>query len=563
VTRRLANRRVRLLALGFALIFAVMLARAVWLQGVRAESLGALAEVQHRELVTLPARRGSILDRTGMPLALGEQATTVYADPRQVRDARAVALVAGRTLGVDTDALYRALLRNRSRSFLYVARQADRARAAKLRRQHLAGLGFYPEEHRSYPQGTVAAQVVGYAGVDNEGLAGLELGLDRVLVGKAGRETIVKDAFGQPIDVVSSTPSRPGRDVVLTLDPTLQSTVEAMLREAVVHWAARGATAVVLDPRNGDVLAMANAPTYDASRFPSVPPLLHHNRAVEDTYEPGSTFKLVTVAGALADGLVLPSTPLYLPAVLHVADREIRDAEPRNDETMTVAQIVARSSNVGAVTLAERLGRERLARWIRRFGFGRKTGIDFPAESPGIVLPPDRWSGSTIGTVPIGHGIAVTPIQMVAAYAAIANHGTLVRPHLVDHVAGRRPVRPPHRRVVTNGVAAQLSAMLRGVVLEGTGTKANVPGYQVAGKTGTAAKPLPGGGYSTTDYVASFVGFVPASKPRFVILVAVDSPRGSIWGGVVAAPVFQEIAKFALQYYGVPPDGRPDARSAP
>jgi cell division protein FtsI (penicillin-binding protein 3) len=555
VTARRANRRVRLLLVALLVVFAGTLGRAVWLQAVRAQSLGAMGQVQHREDVAIPAIRGTIFDRNGVQLAIGEQATTVYADPRRVRDPRATAVEASRILGVDADSLYEELV-DRSRGFVYVARKADPEAAKLLARRRMSGLGFYPEERRTYPQRSIAAQVLGYAGVDNRGLAGLELELDHLLRGRAGRQTIVKDPFDRVIDVLDSTPEVPGIDVYLTIDHTLQANVEALLRDAVRDWDALGATAVVLDPRTGDVLAMANAPTYDANRFPRIWAPHQRNRAVESTYEPGSTFKVVTVAGALSEGLVSPSSTFDLAPSIQVADRVIHEAEPRDWETMSVAQILTRSSNVGAVTLAQTLGTNRLARWIERFGFGRKTRIDFPAESPGIVLAPELWSGSTIGNVPIGHGIAVTPIQMAAAYAAIANRGVLVAPHLVEHVAGDRRVRTKSRRVLSRAVAAQLSTMLRDVVIEGTGKLASIPGYEVAGKTGTAAKPDPRGGYSTDRYVASFAGFVPATAPRFVILVTVDEPHGSIFGGDVAAPVFQEIAKSALLEFEVPPDAR-------
>jgi cell division protein FtsI/penicillin-binding protein 2 len=301
---------------------------------------------------------------------------------------------------------------------------------------------------------------------------------------------------------------------------------------------------------------MAVAPEFDANRYSEVWRPLQRNRAVTDTYEPGSTFKLVTVAGALSEHLVTPSTSFTLPYSIQVADRVIHDAEPRGTETMSVARILSQSSNVGAITLAEKLRPHRLARWISRFGFGRRTGIDFPGESSGIVLPEQDWSGSTIGNVPIGQGIAVTPIQMAAAYGAVANRGMWVQPHIVDHVGDAHSFVPRRRQIVSPAVSAQLVTMLKNVVAEGTGIEAVVPGYQVAGKTGTAAKPDPRGGYSDSRYVASFVGIVPASRPRLVILVSVDEPRGAIWGGVVAAPAFAQIARFDLQYLdgGVPPD---------
>jgi cell division protein FtsI (penicillin-binding protein 3) len=441
-----------------------------------------------------------------------------------------------------------------------VRRKADAAQAAALARLGLVGVGFYPEERRSYPQRTVAGQVLGYAGVDNVGLAGLELVHDRVLAGEPGRQTIVKDPFGRVIDVAGEVPAEEGRDVYVTLDHTIQAKAEEVLREVVSHWHARAASAVVLDPRTGGILAMAVAPGFDANRYASVPRSLQRNRAVTDTYEPGSTFKLVTATAVLAEGLVSPSTAYTLPPSIHVADRVIHEAHERGTERMTVAEIVSRSSNVGTITLAHMLGRDRLLRWIKRFGFGRRTGIDFPGESAGLL--PTYWSGSTIGTLPIGHGIAVTPVQMAAAYASVANRGVWIQPHLLDHVEGRRPHRYERRRVVPRTVAAQIGAMLQNVVVEGTGTLAAVPGYKVAGKTGTAAKPDPRGGYSDSRYVASFVGYVPASDPQLVILVTVDEPQGAIWGGVVAAPAFAEIARFGLQYLEVPPDAPERAATA-
>ncbi|TML33226.1 MAG: penicillin-binding protein 2 [Actinobacteria bacterium] len=555
MSARVANRRIRLLLAVFGLAFAIAFLRAAWLQGVRAGSFGRLAASQHSEEVTIPAARGTIYDRGGVQLAIGEQATTVYADPRLVRDPRREAAVVAQVMHLDPSQVATELA-DRAHGFVYVARKADPALAAKLKLRHLPGLGFYPEERRFYPQGALASQVLGYAGVDNHGLAGLELSLDRALAGRPGRERIVKDASGQAIDTVQSQTERDGSDVYLTLDHTIQANAQAVLKQTVARWQAKSATAIVLDPRTGGVLAMAVAPGFDANIYPQIWRGYQRNRAVTDTYEPGSTFKLMTVSGALSDRLVTPSTSFVLQYSIHVADRIIHDAEPRGTETMTVAQILSRSSNVGAITLAEKLGQHRLAQWISRFGFGRPTGIDYPGESPGIVVPERHWSGSTIGNVPIGQGIAVTPIQMASAYAAIANRGIWVRPHLVDHVGDGRSVFEPRHRIVTRRVSKQVLAMLKNVVLDGTGTLAAVPGYQVAGKTGTAAKVDPDGTYSDSRYVASFIGVVPASRPRLVILVSVDEPRGAIWGGVVAAPAFSQIARFDLQYLdgGITPD---------
>jgi cell division protein FtsI (penicillin-binding protein 3) len=548
VTARLLNRRIRLLLIFFVLAFLGTFGRAVWLQAVQAQPLDRLARGQHHATIEVPAARGSILDRNGVELAIGKQAITVYANPRHVADPRATAMAAGRALQIDADRLYPKLA-DRSRGFVYVARRADPKRAEALKALNLTGLGFYPEERRAYPQGSVAAHVLGFAGLDNRGISGLELALDKTLAGQNGRQTIVRDPSGRTIDVLSAVQPVEGRNVRLTLDNTLQANAQSVLLRTVRQWGAKAASAVVLDPRTGEVLALASEPGFDANRFPETDRDTQRNRAVTDTYEPGSTLKVVTVAAALSVGLVSPSTQFTLPPSIRVADRVIHEAHRSQTEQMTVAEILSRSSNVGTITLAELLGRSRLETWLERFGFGRKTGIDFPGETSGIL--PFYWSGSTIGTLPIGHGIAVTPVQMAAAYAAVANGGVWLRPRLVADRPAKR------RRVMSRRVANQLMSMLRDVVIEGTGTEAEVEGYQVAGKTGTAAKPDPRGGYSTSRYVASFVGVVPASAPRLVVMVTVDEPRGAIWGGVVAAPAFQQIANFGLQYLEIPPDALP------
>jgi cell division protein FtsI (penicillin-binding protein 3) len=550
---RLANRRIRLLLFAFAFAFAAMFLRAAWLQAVRAQDFDRLAQGQHQATVVDPGARGTIYDGGGVQLAIGRQATTVYANPREIDDPQAVALAAGKTLRLSPEKLY-PLLADRSRGFVYVARKADPKRAKLLEEQQIDGLGFVPEEQRVYPQGRVAAQVLGYAGTDNRGLAGLELALDGTLRGRAGKETVVRDPSGRAIEVLSSKAAEPGRDVYLTLDHTLQANAEAVLHATVQKWRAKAASAVVLDPRTGGILAMAVERGYDANRFPDASRDLQRNRAVTDTYEPGSTFKVVTVSAALSERLVNPQSAFTLPYEIHVADRVIHDAHPRGTERMTVDEIISRSSNVGTITLAQLLGESRLSEWIKRFGFGRKTGIDYPGETRGIVPKLEKWSGSTIGTMPIGHGVAVTPVQMAAAYAAVANNGVWLEPHLVERVGVDERPAVPARRILTSGVARQVMAMMRDVVVEGTGTAAALPGYQVAGKTGTAAKPDPDGGYSTSRYVASFVGVVPATNPRLVVLVTVDEPGSAIWGGVVAAPAFAEIARFGLQYLEIPPD---------
>jgi cell division protein FtsI/penicillin-binding protein 2 len=550
---RVVNSRVRLLLLCILLAFGILLVRAGWIATVRASSLSKLAQAQTKTTVVLPGSRGTIFDRLGTPLALGEQATTVFADPRQIAHPRAAAIVAGRVLHLDANSLLPRLA-DRSRGFVYVERKAPPVLAARLAKRDVPGFFFRPEEKRTYPQGTVAASVLGYAGVDNKGLAGLELELDRYHTGTAGSETIVRDPFGRAIDIQHVVPAAAGKSVFLTLDHTIQANAEQVLRATLAQWRAKSATAIVLDPRTGNVLAMAEAPGYDANNFPEAALRgLQSNHAVTDVYEPGSVFKVVTIAGALSDGLVTPDTRFTLPWSIQVADRVVHDAEVRGTETMTVSQILQRSSNVGAVTIAQLLGKNRLLHWIHRFGFGQPTGIDFPGESAGLL--PSHWWGSTIGNVPIGQGISVTAIQLASVYAAIADGGIWRQPHLVDHVQGEKPPAPRTRRIVSRKVDRELLTMLKGVVSDaGTAAAAEIPGYSVAGKTGTAQKPSPKGGYAPGKYVATFVGMVPASRPRLVVLVTVDEPTRAIFGGIVAAPAFAQIASFDLQYLEVPPD---------
>jgi len=555
---RSSNHRIRLLVVFFGLLFAVALGRAGWIQAVQHDRFATMASTQHRETIEIPAGRGTIYDRTGEPLAIGEQATTVYADPRNVADAQRAAVVAGKLLDLDPLKLYPSL-KDRSKGFVYLARKADPIRAATLEKRAIPGLGFYPEELRAYPQGAVAAHVLGFAGTDNRGLDGLERSLDKTLAGQSGFETVIKDPFGRAIDVVTSRPERPGKNVTLTIDHQIQANAEQVLARTVRRFGARGAAAIVLDPRTGAVLAMANYPTFDANRFSLASPDARRNRAVTDMYEPGSTFKIVTIAAALEDRVVTPQSSFVLAPTIQVADRVIHEAHVRGTERMTVKQILSESSNIGTITIAQKLGAGELSSWVTRFGFGKQTGIDYPGESPGLVLPLEEWSGSTIGTVPIGQGIAVTPLQMVASYAAIGNGGILRTPHLVEKVGQSKPKRDAGKRIVSRKTADSMMAMFRDVVLEGTGTEAAIPGYTVAGKTGTAQKAE--NGRYVKKYVASFVGLVPAKKPRLAILVMLDEPHGNIYGGVVAAPAFRDIARFDLQYLEVPPDA-PETRTS-
>jgi cell division protein FtsI (penicillin-binding protein 3) len=547
---RVVNSRIRLLLLAIVVVFAVLLGRATWIATVRAASLSSFAQAQTKATVILPAGRGTIYDAMGTPLALGEQATTVYVDPHEITHPQREAVTAARVLGLKPNEVFRAL-ETRDTHFVYIARKTSPKLASALARKKLAGFHFYGEERRSYPQGALASQVLGYAGIDNKGLSGLELELDPALTGAPGSQTVVRDPIGRPIAIQSDVPARDGKSAFLTLDHTIQANAEQVLRSTVAQWHAKSATAIVLEPSTGRVLAMAMQPGYDANQVAKKG--LQGDAAVSDVFEPGSVFKVVTIAGALSEGTITPTTRFTLPYSIQVADRVIHDAELRGTETMSVSQILQRSSNVGTVTIARtRLGETHLKRWIDQFGFGKRTGIDLPGESAGLL--PSYWSGSTIGNVPIGQGVSVTPIQLASVYGAIANHGVWKQPHLVDHVQGEKPPPVRTRRILSARIDRELLTMLKGVVSDtGTAAGASVPGYSVAGKTGTAQKPGPNG-YEAGKYDATFVGMVPASDPRLLVLVTVDEPHGAIFGGIVAAPAFAQIAGFDLQYLEVPPD---------
>jgi cell division protein FtsI (penicillin-binding protein 3) len=546
------ERRIGLLFAGFLLCFLIVAARAVWLQGVQGAQLASEAAYQQTEEVEVPGLRGSLLDRYGNPLAISEDAATIYATPYQVKNPARAASELARVLDEDSDEVLQALTEDSG--FSYVAQKVDVPTAARIARLELPGIGQLPDSRRTYPQGELAAQALGAVGSENEGLTGLEAGEEEVLEGTDGERRIVKDALGEPIRMETVTEASDGDDIRLTLDPAIQEATEDALSEVGAAYSPRGATAIAMDPRDSDVLAMANWPPVDPTDLSSADPEDLLNRATGFTYEPGSTFKAFTVAAALEEKLVTPGSAFTLAPTIQVADRTIEESHARGTATMSVAEILAHSSNVGAVTIGLLLGGERFDRWISRFGFGRPTGVRYPAEERGIVPELEDYSGSTMGNLPLGQGLSVTPMQMMAGYAAIANGGTLRAPQLIEQVDGEPVATPPGRRVIAPAVAAEVRTMLEGVLAPGgTASEVSVPGYTLAGKTGTA-EVAENGTYSETKYVASFIGFAPAQDPRLLVAVIVDQPQGEIYGGSVAAPAFGEIAEFALPYLGVPPE---------
>jgi cell division protein FtsI (penicillin-binding protein 3) len=545
---RLVERRIGLLFAVFLVLLSAAILRATWLGTVKAGGLKERALTQQTEQLGVPARRGTITDRHGVELAVSDDATTVFANPFLIKNPVRVGTRLAPILGMPAQALIQTLADHR-KGFVYLRRKLDAGRGAQIEHMKLAGIGTVVEPKRTYPQGALASQLLGAVGTDNWGLSGLEQSHDKDLRGQDGKRKLVKDAMGEAVSLVEVKRSKPGKDLHLTLDAPIQQRTESVLEQVGRDFHPRGSTAVVIDPRTGEVLAMANWPRVDANRLAEAPAYVRQNRAVAASYEPGSTFKAFTISGAMEQHLVRPDTEFSLPPTIQVADRTIKEAHERGPVTWTVADILARSSNVGAVRIGMSLGAKRFDTWVRRFGFGRGTGIDLPGEQAGIVPRLRDYSGSSIGNLPIGQGLAVTPIQMASAYTAIADGGLLREPYVVQ--GDQRPA----RRVLSRRTAGQVSHMLEGVLGPfGTAQEARVNGYKLAGKTGTAQKPDGHGGYSKTNFVASFIGYAPARKPRLLVAVMVDEPRGDIYGGAVAAPAFEKIMEFALPYLRIPPD---------
>src|SRR6476469_582720 len=437
---RVIERRIGLLFAGFLFCFCVIGARAFWLQGVQGSKLASEAVSQQTEAIPLPSLRGSLLDRRGNALAASEDTATVFAVPPEVTKPALVAERLAPILDLKESEVLGAV--TAESTYEVLAKKVELPIAKRIERLELQGIGQDPDSRRTYPQGTLAAQVIGVVGSENEGRTGLEQGEESVLRGTDGERRIVTDATGEPIRLESAQEAEDGEDIQLTLDPAVEQKTEEVLAEVGETYAPKGATAIVMDPRDSQVLAMANWPPVDLSDLSSASSEDLMNRATGFTYEPGSTFKAFTVAAALEEREVTPETSFYLPSQLHVADRIIEDAEARPPVTLTVAQILAESSNVGAATIGLKLGSKRFSRWINRFGFGRPTGVQFPAEEQGIVPELDEYSGSTMGNLPIGQGLAVTPMQMMAGYAAIANGGVLKQPQLIKKV-GDETVQEP------------------------------------------------------------------------------------------------------------------------
>jgi cell division protein FtsI/penicillin-binding protein 2 len=545
---RLLDRRIGLLFALFIVLLGAATARAAWLGTVGSGDLEQRAVTQQTEELTVFARRGTITDRNGVELAVSDDSVTVFGNPMLIDDPADVASRLAPLLGKSESELME-LLSDRSSGFAYLARKIDPDDGEQVEKLHIEGIGTVVEPRRSYPQGELAGQLIGAVGTDNYGLTGIEQHYEDQLGGDDGHRRLVKDAKGDLVSIVETDRAESGEDLQLTIDAALQERVEAVMGDVTTTFSPKGATAVVMDPRDGAVLALANWPRVDPNDIGAAEPEARENRAVTTTYEPGSTFKAFTVAAALQAGKITPATRFDLPPELQVADRTIGEAHERGYVNLSTAEILAQSSNVGSAMIGLRLGPKPFDKWIRNFGFGSPTGADLPGESPGIVLRPREYSGSSLGNMSIGQGLAVTPLQMAAGYSALANGGVYHHPHVI---AGEDD---EGRRVISERTSREVAKMLEGVrAAGGTAEEASIPGYEIAGKTGTAEKPdLENGGYAEGKYVASFLGFAPAIDPRLMVAVMVDEPQGMYYGGEVAAPAFEKIMEFALPYLRIPP----------
>lgn len=538
-----------------AVVFAVLAVRVADVQTRSREYFSALGRNQREQRVTLAAERGGIFDRNGHDLALSLDRETVWADPRVIKHPAEYAAELAPVVGVEELAL-RDRLSQSNQAFVYVARKVEPDVASAVRKLGLTGVGLAPESKRYYPAGDLAAPVLGFVGLDNDGLSGLESAMEGTLAGKPGEVMVERDPTGTELPGTerSLTAAKRGVDLVLTIDQSIQYEAERALIDQVNAVDAKGGMAIVMDVRTGDILAMVTVDGETADSPARAAPSSQRNRTVTDVFEPGSTNKVVTIASALEAGLVTPETEFVVPQAIKVDGQKYEDVES-HASVMTVADILRESSNIGTIMIARELGSARFDAALRNFGFGKPTGLEFPGEAPGILLPLANYNDTSMASMPIGNAIAVTALQMLDVYATLANNGVARQPRLVAATIddeGKRfdLAQGTTRQVVSPETAKTMREMLAAVVTGGTGTKAAVPGYTVAGKTGTARKPP----YEKPPYryVSSFVGFAPAENARLATIVVIDESAKQFFGGEVAAPVFSRIMQHALAVERVP-----------
>jgi cell division protein FtsI (penicillin-binding protein 3) len=552
--------RLSIIRIAMILWIAAIGAKLLWLQVKQHDWLLARASHQQQAAIDLSPMRGVIFDRNGDQLARSVAVKSLYASPADITDPAAAADTLSDVLDIDRDDLYKRL--TSAHAAVAVKRKLTDDEVAEVGKLGLPGLRFVNEMKRFYLTGATASHLLGFVDVDERGVGGIELSYDKLIRGHGGRLLLDVDALNKSYDHSVEEPV-PGADVTLTIDLMIQNHIEKALAETVRSTHARGGTIVVLRPATGEILALANCPSFDPNMVSESTEIQRRNRAVEVAFEPGSIFKLVTYAAALNEHLIRPNTMIDCGGgQIRIADRIVHD-HPYG--MLTAAQALAKSSNVAAIKIGMQLGNERLGQYIERFGFGHRTGVELPAESRGLFQPVSEWGPTSIGSIPMGHEIGVTALQAAAAYACIANGGEWVKPHLVSRIKSSSgdvldEAKAERRQVVSESTAATLKAMLEGVVVQGTGKAARLGGYRAAGKTGTAQKiDEATGRYSNIHYVASFAGFAPVDNPEIACVVSIDDPVGAHLGGAVAAPVFARVVSDALHVLGVPPENDPQS----
>lgn len=558
-----------ILCLGLLFGFATVFFRLCYLQVLQAETGARQAERQHQKTIVVQPDRGTIYDQQGHPLAMNIEVSSLVVRPSLVADPKRTARVLAPLLKENPGRLTGLL--TRKDPFVWVQRHIPEPVARKIETLSLPGLELVKEPHRYYPKGALVSHIVGFAGIDSQGLEGIEHQYESYLRGEKNLVHYQRDALGRRIahaqDLgVGSLPT--GFHLVLTLDEVVQFIVEEELASAIEKSGAKSGSIVMMDPTTGAILAWALHPTYDPNHYSKFTPDDWRNRALTDPYEPGSTLKIVGAAAALQEKIMTPETLIYGgEGQMSVAGTIVHD--PAKSSWMTFSEALAQSSNVGAIKVAVELGPQRFYRYLRAFGFGEKTGIDLPGESPGLLRDPSEWSGRSLSSLAMGQEISVTPIQMVAAMSAIANDGRLMTPHVMaavldQHGNAVRASQPDEKRnPISIETAHRMTHILEMVVEKGTGKRAKLGEYRVAGKTGTAQKyDSETGTYSSSKVIVSFLGFAPVGQPRLTMLIMIDEPQVGKWGGEIAAPVFRKVAERVLPYLGVLPGGAHLIRTA-
>ena len=521
------------------------------------ESLSEKAKQQHVKVEDIQVRRGIVFDREGRQLALNLDLDSLYCEPDSLQlDKKSLKKLASAMAREPKAILTKIPDKGK---FAWIERKLDPDIAVRIRGLNIKGIGLMNEAKRVYPKGRLASHIVGTVGIDNQALEGVELQFDKYLKTRGGKVLLERDASGKTLSAGVDKEAK-GNNIVLTIDEGLQGIVERELDKAMVQWRAAAVSAIMMDPYTGEILALANRPSYDPNHPGKARDFEKRNRAITDYYEPGSTFKIVTGIGALEENIVKPHTLFDVSrGSIEVGGKTIRDVHKHG--VLTFKEVIQKSSNVGTIMIGMRLGKERIYKYEKLLGIGVKTGIDLPGEVSGLMLPPERWSGTSLGAIPIGQEVAVTPLQILRTYSAIANGGFLVRPHVVSEIISPEgqllfsfmDMDNEKKRIISPKTAEIFKEVLKSVVEGGTGEKASVEGEEVAGKTGTAQMIDPKTKrYSKEKYVSSFVGFVPADNPKFALIVVIYEPKGQIYGGVVASPVFREIASQAFSYLNIP-----------